>query len=305
MSTTAASNVIRRNDLLLKADDFPGGIGIWAIIEPIYDTVKGNPLPKQGLHVHARKNISRDIDRTFSKVYFFNNLYNDGFEISYIEAISYTFSKWVGCTPILIYCDGCGKPHSDSLAFSVIPHVRRICKNCKKVFYAAESNIANPLAALEDLQLDIVTTNASERQLVIQQKEFPGGIRIWTTHNPAVVKTFANPETEGIHIHCYDDSGNRTIDETFGTVVIDNLLLKSEQVRVYSIQRKLFERRKTLVSLKCPNCLSIHYDRNDYSYTPHNRHECESCGFKFDGPPGFKSISNPLVEQLKTIKTCI
>jgi transposase-like protein len=306
MSTTA-SNVIRKNDLLLNPDDFPGGIGIWAIIEPIYDTVKGNPLPKQGLHVHARKNISRDIDRTFSKVFFYNNSYNDGFEISYIDAISYTFSKWVGYIPILIYCDGCGKPHSDSLALSVIPHNRRICKNCRKVFYATESSIANRLAALEDSQKEvgIATTSKSDRQLIIQQKDFPGGVRIWTTHNPAVVKTFTNPETEGIHIHCYDDKGNRTIDETFGTVVIDNLLLKSEQVRVYSIQRKLYEHRKTLVSLKCPNCLSMHYDQKDYAYTPHTRHECESCGFKFDGPLGFKSISNPLVEQLQTIKNRI
>lgn len=81
----------------LDLDQYPGGVGLWGAVPPVYDTTR---LPLDfGIHVHARRDSDGDkhIDTTYRAVRLIGHqLPTEGLLISEIDAVYYMVSSVFG-----------------------------------------------------------------------------------------------------------------------------------------------------------------------------------------------------------------
>jgi transposase-like protein len=301
---------ISENDkFILNPADWEGGIGIWGSLDPVYNT-SADSDHHPGIHLHARANEEgeKQIDYTFKEVDI-KAPEGDLFGEKYIRlnteiAHAYTASMVFGKKMKYLLCPHCGQPHIDADYFSVTYHRKHMCTYCGKDFIDTEPGISNPVvevqrifkSSMEQRTLDLVT-----RQLIISQKDYPGGIQIWGS-NPAIIWTAGRKEEHGIHVHVYKDRfGPEALkDDTFGTVIIDGIKLSDTQIRCLMVQQSLKNVISYVTSLRCPNCHESHFDRGDNGVMPHQEHFCEKCKTNFNSEN--KCIGNPAVDSLKQLK---
>ena len=225
-------------------DSYQGGVALWGAVPPVYDTTRKDF--DQGIHVHARTENGgqKVIDKTFRAITVKGScLPPDGREVSDIDAIYFMVSSVFGLDIKQICCSHCGYSHLDK------------DWGCGRYFIDIEFAIGNPIGGITDLfkltNKDPIETN---RTLNISQEDFPGGIQVWGS-NSAFLWTSKENEEAGIHVHAFDnDSGVPSVDNTFGSVVIDGLSLDPTMVRILMAQRSLPHLRHRIVSCSCPEC---------------------------------------------------
>ncbi|WP_417372264.1 hypothetical protein [Gelidibacter japonicus] len=295
--------------LYLDPQVWEGGVGLWGSLKPIYCTTS-TPTEQEGIHVHARSTMQgeKDIDGTFTEVYIKQptiNLFGDPKYIKLNSEIAkaYTASMVTGKEMTFIRCSHCDQPHIDSDIFAVTYHRKHLCTYCGKEFWDSVPGISNPIVEIKKIFEDWYERQAIElvdRELRISQNDFPGGIEIWGS-NPAIIWTRGRKEEAGIHVHVYkhDGSGNRLFDDTYGTVVIDDLNLNVSQVRYLMVQNSMNHLIGKISAIKCPRCNCDHFDSHDLAIRPHSSHICEFCKDNFETK--IECVSNPMVSVINQL----
>ena len=295
--------VTKDQTLELNINDYPGGVGIWGAVPPIYDTTQ-QPMDK-GIHVHARQDQGgfKDIDETYRKVIVSKGACSVAIEE--LDAIYYMVSSVFGHAVRIVHCNRCGHQHLDKDWFSVHPHKKHLCAGCGKTFSDIEVGVGNPVAGLHrDFSVPLPSMKRSSERLDISQRLFPRGIKIWAS-NPALLWTAKCDQEEGIHVHCYtDDSLIPVVDETFGEVVIDGISIDERQARNLMGQLALPHLLGRITVLKCEKCRVIANDLAIDAYSPRSLRNCGDCSSPLK-PSGRmrKVVSNPIVGTLERLAT--
>lgn len=286
-----------QDKLELNINKYQAGVAIWGAVPPIYDTTCLSP--EKGIHVHARSvpGTKKEIDDSFRSV----RLIASGgeFEIHELDAIYFMVSSIFRKRMKYIACPNCNWPHLDKDWFSVHPHKRHRCSGCGKNFRDNEVCIGNPIMEfchlLQCPQRKI--PQISNRRLDIKQSDYPGGIQIWGS-NPAILWTGEQHEVSGIHVHLYSDNGTtRVIDDTFGTVIIDNVKIEPDMVRKLMAQTCLPHLSSRIMSLNCNDCGEYYFDEYANAYSPSVVRECQNCKNLVTSNSRIrKVVSNPLVK---------
>lgn len=283
---------------------YPGGIGIWGAVYPLFDST--NLAPSSGVHVHARATAdgAKAIDETFAEVAVEAP---DGTTVSISKsaAQAYVATVIVHGSASELMCHWCGFLHIDKGWFAVNPHRKHQCNRCGRAFYAKDPNIGNPVAVAQRLlgaTTSVLPIRSTEsRELTELAPAATGGVQIWAS-NPAIIWTVPRAEQSGIHIHAYE-SGNPTplLDETIGSVTIAGEPLDDHAVRLLMVQTKLGYLDRRITTEVCPRCASIHFDDVvPYSIKPHREHLCASCGTTFEVARA--TVSNPAWAALQKLE---
>ena len=289
------------NSLTLPLSEYPGGISLRGTALAAYSTTSWRIEP--GIHTHACQTSygKKQVDKTFRYVHIQQKGTDAKFD--YLASISYLASEALGHTLQFLTCPQCGTPHLDKDWFAANPHKKHLCAYCGRNFFTPESAIGNPLVQSKSILEDksgshmLIPSNCS---LKISQKDFLYGISIWGT-TTAILWTLPQDEKCGIHIHAYArDEAKPTIDETFESIIIDEIPLNAEMVRLYTIQKNLPYLKGKVRFLCCPRCGQAHFDTEKYSYTPHTEHYCPRCKETFRSRA--KTIGNPMVQIITALQ---
>jgi hypothetical protein len=282
---------------------YPGGIAIWGALNAIYDTT--NFAQEEGVHVHARKipGGEKQIDWTFDLVEVPLSGNRGTFTISGDDGSNYNVATILGRCLTHQSCPECCHVHCDKGFSAVHYHLQHGCERCGHVWTSDTPTISNPIMLLKEM----VGDDAQQRPIVdpldrtvrIDQRLWPGGIQLWGS-NPAIIWTSKKLEEGGVHVHTCRKEGVIAVDETFGTVWLDDVRLDPEQVRHLMAQQALKYLRVAIRTLHCPRCKRDHFDKFDQAIVPHGLHVCEHCDGLFDSPEA--CVSNPLVTQLEKSK---
>ncbi len=286
----------------LRVDDYPGGVGLWGAVAPVYDTTS-HPL-ERGIHVHARKVVGgpKVVDETVRAVRVVGgDLSANGFVVTELDAIYFMVSTVFGFAPKSIVCTHCRLPHLDQDWFSVHPHQRHLCAGCGRFFRDHERGIGNPTQTLRTgLGRTEHTTRVAQRAVDVRQDDYPGGLQIWGS-NPALLWTSPICEEAGIHLHAFRTVESRIpeIDDTFSQVRIDGVSLDAGMVRVAMAQSALPHLRGRIRPEHCPHCKAPQYSAGPSGFTPRRRHKCGACGRDFTPRARLRNtVLNPLPELL-------
>ncbi len=287
--------------LIVDPDDYPGGVALWGAADPVLNT--GPDPTDHGIHVHARHRAAgpKLVDATFQEV---SLLLDDGVRIVRSDAArAFMVAAVFGLELKVLRCPRCGEVHLDAAEFAVEAHRKHQCNRCGRHFFDPdqEASISNPCADLaERLGVIRATPLSSTKSLCIEQGDF-GGLAVWGS-NPALVWTSSQPEESGIHVHGWASGGEQVIDDTYGAVTIDGVVLDPEQIRVLMVQRSLEFLQDRVTSLRCPVCNEAHLDRGLEALRPHATHICESCGAQFAGRGRRrKVVSNPMLNVVANL----
>lgn len=289
----------------ISADDYPGGIAIWGAVPPVYDTTQLKL--DYGIHVHARKEPSgkKNIDQTFSSILvrYRQDLLYASRRIDNDAAVNFYLSQFVEAPIKYLFCSHCSALHLDAGEFAVKPHRKHLCHACGRYFNDSEQAVSNPIAYLrERWNVKEMQIKASSKNIDIDQKAHPGGVRIWAS-NPAILWTAQKPEEAGIHVHLYPTQGwDTSIDDTFGSVNIDGQNIDKEAVSYLMAQRSLPHLRDRVVSLYCPKCGVAAFDKGSEAFITRNNRTCVGCGENYRVKGSVKKVvSNPLVDILRAL----
>ena len=298
------------NTLQIDAEDYRGGIALWGVVDPVYDTTN---LPREtGVHLHARKSCDspqKAYDGSYPAVSL--RIRRDLLEskdvlITEKTAISLYISRYLENDIKCLFCDHCGAPHLDLEYFAVKPHRRHLCHACGKYFHDREKAVGNPIVCLPGMDVNQLGSRPlihSSYQLDVNQRDYPGGIQIWAS-NPAIFWTADRPEQKGLHVHLYDGKSDTPVrDETFGAVRLDGILLDESMTRQLMAQQSLPYLANKVTSLRCPQCQELHFDTGRTGFFPHKNHCCEHCGAHFSHPRRKLVVSNPASAVLTRLYT--
>jgi len=282
---------------MLNLEKYQGGVALWGAVPPVYDT--SSQVPDRGVHVHARRSASdeKEIDRTYRAVRITGGaLANTDFVVNELDAIYYMVSSIFGYEMRHVTCSYCGEAHLDRDWFSLHPHRRHLCAGCGRNFRDDLTSIGNPIAGVrETCAVRPTKAKRSRKRFVHHQEEFPGGIQIWGS-NAAFLWTGDRSEEEGIHIHAFGSDETRpVIDDTFGTVIIDDVELDATMVRTFMAQSALPHIAGRVTSISCPFCKGQQFSTGDDAFTPVVERSCEHCRRRFTARGRLrKTIANPL-----------
>jgi len=295
--------------LNLDPAEYPGGVAIWAALEPIFDTA-GRPA-EAGIHVHARQkaDMGKEIDGTYPAVAVqcAPDLFGTrSLLVTRHAAVSYYISRFMAHQVKHLRCPHCGEVHLDTGRFAIHPHRKHLCQSCGRLFQDNDAAVSNPVAFIRET---LGTMNAppqlvcASERLDIRQADYPGGVQVWAS-NPAILWTAPRSEQQGIHVHLFKDcEGHPVVDETFGEVAIDGVTLDDGMVRYLMAQQSLPALYGKIESLDCLDCGGPHFDRGELAFEPHGEHICEHCGAGFRARGGLRlSVSNPLASTLERLR---
>ena len=300
----AATRETNARVLPLDPASYPGGVAIWRVSRPVYDTTCRET--QSGVHVHARlePGAPKEIDESYDAVdlQLHGELVQASVLVTEPMARAYYLARFCGNRLKSLLCTRCGAPHLDEGWFSIKPHRRHLCTACGHHFMDQDYSVANPLVGVNGGDGGGGPRHAirAPRTLTLDQRDYPGGIQLWAS-NPALLWTAQKPEEEGIHAHLYDSQGNLEKDDTFTTVSIDGVDLNEATVKQLMAQQAVEEVADKVVSLRCPECKDLHFDVGLDAFTPHTRHTCEHCGNLFRAGR-HAVVSNPIVEVLRTLR---
>lgn len=286
-------------ELELDIERYPGGIALWGALPPVFDTSIAVGY-ERGIHVHARRAPGgcKEIDTTYSAV----RVIARGASMTVIEedAVNYVASVVFDMPLKDLRCSHCRHAHLDAGEFAVRAHRKHLCNRCGRHFYDPEGTraVGNPLMGLKALLGDLAPRRpaiAVDRQLIVDQRDLPGGLQIWTS-NPAIIWTAPRQEEDGIHVHGYDEKGRRLVDDTFCSVVIDGWVLDASQVRTFMAQRSLEHLASRVTCLICSVCGKAHFDEGADATNLRIERQCKKCGqLIMEAGRKKKVVSNPFV----------
>ena len=292
------------NILRLDPADYPGGVAIWRVSRPVYDTTHRQTHP--GVHVHARLNpdAPKNVDASYDAVdlQLHGDLVHANLVVTESMARAYYLARFCRNRLKSLSCTHCGAPHLDEGWFSIKPHRRHLCAACGHHFVDQDHSVSNPLVGVEEVHAANGPHRAvrARRTLAIDQREYPAGIQLWAS-NPALLWTAQKPEEEGIHAHLYGSQGDLREDDTFNAISIDGVALDERMIKQLMAQQAVETAVDKVVSLRCPECQGSHFDAGLNAFTPHSAHTCEHCGKLFRAGR-HAVISNPIVEVLRALR---
>lgn len=296
--------ILSHEILDLDLDHYPGGVGLWGAVPPVYDTTS---LPLDfGIHVHARKKPGgdKDIDGTFRAVRLAGHeCPKEGLLISEVDAVYYMVSSVFGFETRSVKCTLCNSLHLDKDWFSVHLHRLHLCASCGKKFRDSAVGIGNPIRATQEtLKLLPRKPIQVTKTLSLSQRDYPGGLQVWGS-NPAIIWSAEKAEEEGIHVHAYKTNSQvAEIDDTFSTIEIDNVPLDTAMVRTLMAQNSLPHLEGRVVSLKCRRCDAMEFCFGEQAFTPIFGRVCSKCQGELSGPSRLRrTIGNPLITTLKQL----
>lgn len=287
---------------------YPGGIAIWGALPAVFNS-SICPDEDNGVHVHARMVVGgeKQIDETFDEVRVtLTTTSNEKrvFSINGSDTANYNLSTIFKKKLKYLICPKCDKVHSDKDWFAVNYHTIHDCEHCGHIFEDTEPSISNSVMLLKetcgDVLQDRTVIDPVERSINVKKQTFKGGMQIWGS-NPAVLWTSPKFEEGGIHFHGFQTRDMMpTVDETYGTLIINSILIDPEMTRHLMAQNGLNYLKNHLTSLSCPSCKQLHFDSFNNGLNPHLTHECEHCGNNFVSDTGMAYVSNPLISILKS-----
>lgn len=285
--------------LALDPRDYLGGVAVWRVSPPVYDTTGGET--RGGVHVHARRvpGGEKEIDSSYDAVDITvrRDLLESTSRISARTASAYYIARFLGNRLKCLSCPRCGEHHLDEGHFAMVEHRTHLCESCGHYFRDAERAVSNPLVGIEGVEPEDRPGRfvQAPRALDIVQSDYPGGIRLWAS-NPAVIWTAERPEEQGVHVHVHSPDGDALLeDNTFGTVTIDSVAIDVDMVKQLMAQKTVPELTGRIASLRCPDCGTAHFDKGRRGLEPHAEHKCEHCGSSFPAERG-AVVSNPICE---------
>ncbi|MDZ7960765.1 MAG: hypothetical protein RMY34_23275 [Aulosira sp. DedQUE10] len=206
---------------------YPGELAIWYALPPAICTRPDGCDQKTGIHVHGRVEAGgkKTLDKTYPCVVVG---VEDKLQVScdWIVITPPAAEAWLWATenkvPMVVEkCSHCSAPHLDLGYFAQQPHKMHLCGNCGREFWAKSHCVSNPLILLADLlETRNRTFEPAPISININSNDYLGGFEIYPS-TPAIVWTADRPQQVGIHVHGYDASGKRTLDETFAGVSLD------------------------------------------------------------------------------------
>jgi hypothetical protein len=219
----------------LDPSEYAGGIALWCALPPAIDTTSNKTSSKElGIHVHCRPTLGNEksIDKTFPairvKIQDPLGISFDWIDVTPSAALAWLKAKKAELPMTCTSCSYCNTPHLDLGDFSINPHRKHLCGNCGKDFWVKKPLISNPLTLLSQaLDSPNRMPELASESLEINSADYPGGLEIWSW-TPAIVWSSLLSEHTGIHIHAYDVSGKRVIDETYGSVILNGTLLNAD-----------------------------------------------------------------------------
>ncbi|MEO3405881.1 hypothetical protein AAFN85_18360 [Mucilaginibacter sp. CAU 1740] len=306
--THSPTNLFKKKRLDLVPKDFPGGIAIWGALPAVFNS-SAMIDEDDGVHVHARMTIGgpKQIDETFDIVRIHIDSAESSsvyFDIDGTATANYNISTILKKNLKYLLCPSCNKVHTDIGILAVTYHTLHHCEHCGTAFLDKEPGISNSVMLLKevcgDVLQDRIVIDPVDRRLNVKRKTFRGGMQMWGS-NPAVLWTSPKFEEGGIHFHGFQKNSDLpTVDETFGTLIIDGLLLDPEMMRHLMVQKAMPFLTKYLDALVCPNCETDHFDTFDDAVNPHLIHTCEHCNCSFYAHSQEPCVSNPLIRTLKS-----
>lgn len=277
---------------------YPGGIALWGAVPPVYDTT--TRAMDRGIHVHARKKPTEEkvIDATYRHV---DLVHEDNcYPIGELDAIYFMVSTVFGFQVKSLLCDKCGYSHLDKDWFSVHPHQVHLCAGCGRKFRDGERGVGNPVGVVRDVTgLAPPSCIPAERNIEINQKDFLGGLQIWTS-NPAILWSSDRAPESGIHIHAFKSETDATpvIDDTFSSVVIDGYKLNEDHFRTYMAQSVMPHINGRVKYLRC-QCGTEVFCQGEDAFTPVVDRHCERCGHVVRPASRLQRvIANPILRTL-------
>lgn len=278
--------------------EFPGGIGVWGAVPPIYDTTTMGI--DRGVHVHARRAEGgpKQIDGTFRRVRIRSG--TTTIEVDELDAIYFMVSTIFEKDPQIVICTRCRVSHLDKDWFSVHPHRSHLCAACGKTFRDDKVSVGNPAASAPLLGGPRHPPKVAKAKKSLKQADYAGGICVWGS-NPAIMWTANKAELLGVHVHAYRNVGDTEpeIDETFASVTVDGVTLGPEPTRILMAQMALPHLAGRVVAARCDGCGSLAFDEGDAAFSPKAERKCGKCRKRVLAKGRFRNVvSNPLVSAL-------
>lgn len=269
---------VKSKNLSFDVKDYPGGVSVWAGILPAYDTtsVKMNV----GIHVHARqhRNQIKQIDGTYESLFL---------KIPNGKSLKITANLAKIYRNIKIF----------DTDFQTIAKLDRQISSLK---IESWNEFFNDLEILKKQGIHQDKIVPSSKSLIINQKDYLGGLQIWGDAPSILWTSSAIHEESGIHIHAFDNHGKKIIDDTFYEVEIDGIKLNYQMLRFYTSQKSLDSLKSYIESLYCPKCGYQHFD-DRLTLLPHSKHFCQKCGLNFTTK--IPTIGNPIIETFEKLKS--
>jgi hypothetical protein len=271
--------MIKYDEIEIDISDYPGGIGVWGAMPPIFDSTTS--CARAGVHVHARETINgrKVIDWTFQSV----KVRHAGTEWSIFEqtTVAYNICTILGIPVGAERCVKCQTVYFDSLESTRQPTVERSCTRCGATLRPFSGCLSNPLHLIKHSLGDTKQNRelkTPSRKFVLDRTKYPGGFQIWGS-NPAVIWTSSERiEEQGIHVHAFNELGERTQDNTFGEVSFRGHILNPAHVRSYMAQLCLPWLTNKVGVINCNYCLLPFFDQGRRAYIPSNAPRiCTNC----------------------------
>jgi predicted RNA-binding Zn-ribbon protein involved in translation (DUF1610 family) len=150
-----------------------------------------------------------------------------------------------------------------------------------------------------DVDHDLEILYGVHEALDLQPDLYPGGIAMWGAL-PAPFDTSQCQPESGVHVHARKELGKaKSIDATFESVRVlltnsegkpERFTVEGDDAVAYGIGNIL---GFSLTYVRCPECSSVHSDREWKAVHYHTNHTCEHCGASFQTEEGV--ISNPVM----------
>jgi hypothetical protein len=276
-----------QNTLNLDLEEYPGGVGMWPGLIPAFSSRPGGTKESgNGIHVHARKHADRpkNIDLTYQQVqikvpenFSDHRLVDKGyFSINISAARAYWASSVYEVNLKCLYCPKCGKAHLDDGLESIIPHTKHTCRFCSNVFESLEETVSNPIVGLWQIFEGVHSTSPAtmvDRQITINLAEYSGGIEIWGTA-PAIFWTFKSNQDAGMHLHAFSGKTKMTIDETYSTILVNEIEISHKSIRYFQTQMTMPHLKGKVKTVFCPSCGEAVLDTGLNAVYPHTQFTC-------------------------------
>ncbi len=209
-------------------------VGIWCSLPPALTTDQFQVRRRPQIHVHLRADPAgrKEVDADFDAISLHYNPAGDLFannEITKVHvtppaALEFVLALENGIDMGCINCRDCGYPHLDLGDFARTPHAKHLCGNCGRDNTWSRGPITStPLKPLHD-QFSRANQYVEVDRL-INLDEYAGcSFDVWAS-TPAILWTADRPQERGIHVHVRDQNGKWLIDDTFGTVIHQGVVL--------------------------------------------------------------------------------